>query len=327
MVHLLTFRASVDASWHRLISESEIAHCKNETKASKAINGVEAHYMVALCNTEAIYAAAMRWEEAAHSASTREVEATHTTVVREEEAARAAQTSKLQQTHWETMQALEDEALEEERYSHQSFLWACGVGLQACPNKALGKCMYPIHLLTGNMPLTGLLMVAPKLSISSRDPVSSASHARRPTTTTHPTGNKQQHLPRCEAELVCSRDGEPASHPGEPPQQRQREEDPLSEHLRGTCREAFHKDVDLVQHIRQTYFRAHLPVFYKEVTHGLANVFREMAKWWASWSLKSTQFRISGGRKRNSIQPTMWPRDPLKTYAISGWCHPLNCLK
>ena len=50
------------------------------------------------------------------------------------------------------------------------------------------------------------------------------------------------------------------------------------EHLRGTCWEAFCKDSDLVQHIRQTYFKAHLPVFHKEVTHDLANVFREMTK-------------------------------------------------
>ena len=95
MVHLLTFRASVDAHWQRLIFESEITHCQNETKALEAINGVEAHYMVALTNTEAVYAAAMREVEATCLASTREAEATHATTVREAEATRAAQTSKL----------------------------------------------------------------------------------------------------------------------------------------------------------------------------------------------------------------------------------------
>ena len=39
MVHLLTFRASVDAHQQRLISESEIAHCQNETKAMKPSMG------------------------------------------------------------------------------------------------------------------------------------------------------------------------------------------------------------------------------------------------------------------------------------------------
>ena len=94
--------------------------------------------------------------------------------------------------------------------------------------------MYPIHLLTGKMSLTGLLMAAPQLTVSSRDPIPTPSHPRRPNTTTHPTGNKQQHLPRYEAELDCSGDGEPTSYPQEPPQQRWREEDPLAEHLLGS---------------------------------------------------------------------------------------------
>ena len=42
--------------------------------------------------------------------------------------------------------------------------------------------------------------------------------------------------------------------------------------------EAFHKDSDLVQCIRQTHFRAHPPTFYKEVIYELINVFREMAE-------------------------------------------------
>ena len=92
-------------------------------------------------------------------------------------------------------------------------------------------------------------------------------------------GNKWQHLPRHEVELDCSGDGESASCPEEPPQQRQRVEDPLSEHLRGAHQEAFHRDLDLVQCRRQTYFIAHSQVFHKEATHDLANVFGEMAKY------------------------------------------------
>ena len=52
----------------------------------------------------------------------------------------------------------------------------------------------------------------------------------------------------------------------------------MAEHLKGTCWEAFCKDSDLVQSIRQTYFRAHLPVFHKEVTHNLASIFGDMTK-------------------------------------------------
>ena len=235
MVHLLTFRASVDACWQRLIPELEPIHCQNETEALEVINGVESHYVVALCNTEAVYTVAMGEMEAICLASTREVKTTHTTTVREAEAARAAQTSKLQQTHLDTMQALEDKALKEERHSHQSFLWACGAALQACPNEALGILMYPIHLLKDNMSLTSLLMVASHLPNSSRDPISSPLHPMKPATTMH----KWQHSPRCEAELHHSRDGEPASHPGGPPKCRQMEEAPLAEHLRGCPQRSF----------------------------------------------------------------------------------------
>ena len=46
----------------------------------------------------------------------------------------------------------------------------------------------------------------------------------------------------------------------------------------GSHHKAFSNDSDLVQHIRQTYFIAYPPTFYKEVIYELANVFREMAE-------------------------------------------------
>ena len=72
--------------------------------------------------------------------------------------------------------------------------------------------------------------------------------------------------------------GEPVSHPREPPQWRWEEEDPLAEHLRGACQEAFSKYSDLVKCIRQIYFRAHWPVFEREVTHDLTYVFKELVE-------------------------------------------------
>ena len=174
--------------------------------------------MTALINAEATYVAAIREAEAAHSASAMEVEVIHATAVRKAEAASTAQTSKLQQAHQVTIQTLEDEAIKEEMHSCQSFLWACGAALQACPNESLGVLMHPIHLLTGNMPLTGLLTAALQLTIRLRDPISSPSHPWRPATTTHSTGTKWQHLPGCEVELDLSGDVKPISCPREPPQ-------------------------------------------------------------------------------------------------------------
>ena len=48
MVHLLTVRASIDACWQRIMSETEVAHHQNEIKTSEAIREVKAHYAAAL---------------------------------------------------------------------------------------------------------------------------------------------------------------------------------------------------------------------------------------------------------------------------------------
>ena len=185
MVHLLTVRALVDTHQQRIISEMEVIHCQNEIKTSEAIRKVQAHYAATLGNAKSTYGSAMRKAEATHSASTSEAEDNHTTAIRKAEAASAVQASKLQQVHQETMWNLEDEALEVEKHACQSFLQACGVALQACPNEALEKLMYPIHLLTGNMSLPGLLTATLPVTIKSRDPIPSPCCPRRSTTTTH----------------------------------------------------------------------------------------------------------------------------------------------
>ena len=171
MVHLLTIRASVDTHQQRNIDEMEVTHHQNEIKISEAIREVKAYYMATLSDAESAYGTAMRKVEAVHSVSTSEVEAVCTTAVRKAEAASAAHASKLQRVHQETSWSLDDEALEVEKCACQSFLWACGAALQACLNEALGKLVYPIHLLTGNMSLTGLLTATLPLTIRSRDPI------------------------------------------------------------------------------------------------------------------------------------------------------------
>ena len=191
IVHLLTLKASVDVHQWKLISEMEIAYCQNESKTSEAIKEIKAHYVAALSDAQATHPAAVRDAEATHSSSAREAEVIHATAVRKAEAASVMQTSKLQQDHQETIQTLEDEVIEEGRCAHLSILQACAVALQACPNQALGVLMYPIHLLTGNMSLTSLLMAAMQLTIRLEDPIPSPSHPRRPSTTTQSTRAKQ----------------------------------------------------------------------------------------------------------------------------------------
>ena len=110
-------------------------------------------------------------------------------------------------------------------------------------------------------------MAASPLTIRSRDPIPSPCCPSRSATAVHSPRAKWHHSPECETEVDC---------PREPPLQRQREEDPLVGHLGDSHCEAFHKDLCIVQCIRQIYFRTHLLTFYKEVTYKLTDVFREM---------------------------------------------------
>ena len=143
MVHLLTARALIDTHHWRIISETEVGHCQNEINLAEAIREVKAKYTTMIGDAESAYATAMRKAEATCSASTSEVEVICTTRGREAEVANVVQASKLQWQHQEAIQDLEEEALQVEKHSCQSFLQACGVAIQAFPNEALGKLMFP----------------------------------------------------------------------------------------------------------------------------------------------------------------------------------------
>ena len=219
-------------------------------------------------DAKATYRTAIRKSEAVHLASASKVEVIQVTRIWKAEAANAMQASKLQQQHQEAMWNLEEEALEVKKCTHQSFLWACGVALKACPNEALAKLMYPLHLLMGSPSLPGPLMVTSPLT-RSKNPVTSPHCPSRPVAVVPSPRAKQHQSPEQEAE---------ADHPGEPAQQRQREGDPLVGHLGDSCHEAFCKDSELVQCIRQTYFRTHVLTFHKEDTYKLMEVFKELVE-------------------------------------------------
>ena len=269
MVHLLTARASTDTCHQRIISMTEVSHHQNEINLAEAIREVKARYDATISDAKSTYATAIRKAEAACSASTSEVKVIHATRIRKAEAVNVVQASKLQCQHQEAMQNLEEEALEVEKHSWQSFLQACGAALQACPTNALGKLMYPLHLLMGSLSLPGFPLATLPLTLRSKDPIPSPCHPSRSATAVHPLRAKQHHSPEHEVKV---------DHPGDPLLQRWREEDPLVGHLGDSHLEVFHKDLDLVQCIRQTYFRTHLSTFYKEVTNELTDVFREMVE-------------------------------------------------
>ena len=139
MGQLLTTRASMGSHQRRLVSNTETTLHQNEAKAAKAIKEAKAQ------------CAAMIWD----------AEATCTVIIREAETACVGHTHILQQSHGESMQDLEHEAIDKEGWDCQSFLEACRAALQACPPEAHRVFMFPLQLVTGNMSLAALLATTP----------------------------------------------------------------------------------------------------------------------------------------------------------------------
>ena len=62
------------------------------------------------------------------------------------------------------MLKLECEVLVEEGHDFQAFMETCSTALWACPFEAHGVLMYPLLLLTGNVPLAAMLAATPQLA-------------------------------------------------------------------------------------------------------------------------------------------------------------------
>ena len=169
-----------------------VSHCQNEIDTSEAIREIKAQYATAIGDAEAAYGTAMRKAEAVCLASTIKVEVIQANGIRNAKATNATWASKMQWQHREAMQNLEEEALEVEKHAHQSFLWACGASLQACPSEALAKLMYPLHLLMGSLSLPGPLMATSPLTTRLRNPVPSPHCPSRPAAAV-PSPRAKQH--------------------------------------------------------------------------------------------------------------------------------------
>ena len=135
---LFTTRASIDACCRKQVSDMEAAFHENEAEATETIREAKAHCMAAIWEAEAGSTAAI-WEvEAAHSAIIWKAEAACTAATREAETACVDHAHTLQQTHRDSMQGLEMEAIKEEGRDCQSFLVTCRAALQACPWMPMG---------------------------------------------------------------------------------------------------------------------------------------------------------------------------------------------
>ena len=178
-----------------------------------------------------------------------------------------AQAHSIQQSHSEDMQHLKIDALEEEGRDHLSFLSACGVALQACPQNAPGVLMYPLHLLTGNMSLD-TLKSPPHQASTSREESTLKSTPAAPAPS---PGAKWPHLPNQMSSSSLL--GEAAVTNDEPPHLKWKGETSFMASLKGDQWEAFAKDSHLVQWAREDYFKAHHPHLNHEILQDLSDLF------------------------------------------------------
>ena len=110
---LLTTRASIDTCHRGQVSDFEMAFCQNEAQATKAIREARPTVEHPLEKWEACSTAAIREVETHCTASIREAETTCATAIREAETLCADHAHTIQQSHSDSMQHLEREAIEE----------------------------------------------------------------------------------------------------------------------------------------------------------------------------------------------------------------------
>ena len=119
------------------------------------------------------------------------------------------------------MLKLEHEALVEEGHDFQTFVEACSAALQVCPTEAHGAQMYPLLLLTGNVPLAAMLATTPQLAMVGGElPLTASpptvSRKLAPPTRTkwwHPLSNQEATASRAEEEEAAILDVSQEEHP------------------------------------------------------------------------------------------------------------------
>ena len=211
----------------------------------------------------------------------KQAETYYEVMIKEAEACHATQAHNLEQSHEESVLKLEHKALVKEGHDCQAFVEACRAALWACPTEAHGALMYPLLLLTGNVPLATMLAttaqlatVGGELPLTASPPIVSRMPAP-PTRTKrwHPSSHQEATASRAEEEEAASLD----ISPREQPHQRQKERRCLSKLLKEIHQEDFKKDSKLIQSMRWAYFQMHHADYDHEGSQDLFCTVQEIA--------------------------------------------------
>ena len=251
-----------------------------------------------------------------------DAEVTCTAAIREVEATCVDHACILQQSHRESMQDIEREAIEEEGRDWQSFLTACRVALQACPPEACRILMYPLQLLTGNMSLATLLAICPKPSTAMGEPNPVTPHPIASVAPV-PISGTQTAIPLTQPGDDLAMVRRWRSHRdlwGEPPPEAEKWEASSETPKEGSVR-SLHEGLRPSAKYQVVYFRTNCPPIW--TMRSPMTYLIHSGRWWillASLTQTSTKFRTHGLDGKNSALP----RPPKGTYSSSTWWCQLN---
>ena len=144
----LAVKSSVDAHHWKLVSKFDMTLCQDESKTEESIKEAKA-----LC------ACSIREAEANCAHSIKEAETHCSTAIRKAEAWGASQASSIKQSHTNSIQHLEEEAIEEESKHQLNFLSACQAALEASPLKSCGVLLASYQVILGHTPMSHLFSI------------------------------------------------------------------------------------------------------------------------------------------------------------------------
>ena len=131
---LLPTRSSIDAHWQKLVSHFGMALCQNESETTKAIK--EAKATVPMPSR-------MQRPTAPQPSERQRLGEPH-------------RPYSIQQSHTKDIQCLEEEAIEDKRRGHLTFLTTCHTALRASPPEVCRIMVAPFHLLLGHAAVPNL---------------------------------------------------------------------------------------------------------------------------------------------------------------------------
>ena len=143
------------------IEEAEMGYASS-TKETEMCHAVEIKEAEVCCTAttkeaEVCHATVIKEAELCHTTTIKEAELCHTTRIKEAEVCHTTNVCVLPQTHRESVLELEYEVMAEEGQDCWDFVEASRVAFWACLPETHEALMYPLQLLTGNVPLAAIL--------------------------------------------------------------------------------------------------------------------------------------------------------------------------